>query len=193
MCTVPVLYATSEGQTRRIAERLVDVLRQQGLSSAAIDISSARADAIDWLRVRGAVIAASIHVGRHQRAACEFARAHAARLGAVPSMFVSVSLSAASKHESERAAAQRLADGFATAAGWQPWKVACIAGRLAYTQYGLLTRWFMKRIARKEGGPTDTSRDHELTDWRAVDELAVNLADRVQHQAAARLSPACAG
>ncbi len=193
MCTVPVLYATSEGQTRRIAERLADVLRQQGLASAAIDISSARPDAIDWLRVRGAVIAASLHVGRHQRAASEFARAHAAKLGAVPSMFVSVSLSAASKNESERAAAKRLADGFATAAGWKPWKVACIAGRLAYTQYGMLTRWFMKRIAKKEGGPTDTSRDHELTDWRAVDQLAQDLAGRVQHELARRSTPVGVG
>jgi menaquinone-dependent protoporphyrinogen oxidase len=180
MCSVPVLYATSEGQTRRISERLAQTLREQGLSSAAIDVSSAEARTVDWAHVRGAVVAASLHAGRHQRAASEFARAHAAEFSAIPSVFVSVSLSAASKNEREREAARRLADGFVTAAEWKPWRVACVAGRLAYTQYGFLTRWFMKRIARKEGGPTDTSRDHELTDWPAVERLAKDLADQVR-------------
>jgi len=30
----------------------------------------------------------------------------------------------------------------------------------------------MKRIARKSGGDTDTSRDYEYTDWAAVDDFA---------------------
>ena len=107
MCNVPVLYATSEGQTRRISERLAQILREQGLSSAAIDVSSAEARAVDWPHVRGAVVAASLHAGRHQRPASEFARAHAAELSAIPSLFVSVSLSAASKYESERDAAPK--------------------------------------------------------------------------------------
>jgi menaquinone-dependent protoporphyrinogen oxidase len=34
----------------------------------------------------------------------------------------------------------------------------------------------MKRIARAEGGPTDTSRDHELTNWEDVDEFAERFA-----------------
>jgi menaquinone-dependent protoporphyrinogen oxidase len=44
-----------------------------------------------------------------------------------------------------------------------------VAGRLAYTQYSLVTRWLMRRIARKEHAPTDTSRDYELTDWTALE------------------------
>ncbi len=27
----------------------------------------------------------------------------------------------------------------------------------------------MRRIAEKEGGPVDVSKDHELTDWAALD------------------------
>jgi menaquinone-dependent protoporphyrinogen oxidase len=33
----------------------------------------------------------------------------------------------------------------------------------------------MRRIARKEGAPTDTSRDHELTDWPALDRFVSDL------------------
>ncbi len=33
----------------------------------------------------------------------------------------------------------------------------------------------MRRIAQKEGGPIDTSRDHELTDWTVVSSLAADI------------------
>jgi menaquinone-dependent protoporphyrinogen IX oxidase len=40
----------------------------------------------------------------------------------------------------------------------------------------------MKRIARKAGAPTDTSRDYELTDWprldRFIDEVLQTVAAR---------------
>jgi menaquinone-dependent protoporphyrinogen IX oxidase len=29
----------------------------------------------------------------------------------------------------------------------------------------------MKRIAKAQGASTDTSRDHELTDWEALDRI----------------------
>jgi menaquinone-dependent protoporphyrinogen oxidase len=47
---------------------------------------------------------------------------------------------------------------------------------MAFTQYGPVLRWVMKRISRGRGGPTDTSRDHEMTDWAAVDQFAERLA-----------------
>ena len=43
-----------------------------------------------------------------------------------------------------------------------------VAGALVYSRYNWLTRWMMRRIARKEGGDTDTARDYEYTDWDAL-------------------------
>jgi menaquinone-dependent protoporphyrinogen oxidase len=176
MCDVPVLYATTEGHTQRIAERLAQVLRGRGFTSKAIDVTSREADAIDFHRVRGAFLGASLHAGKHQAAAVAFARAHAAALTACPSTFFSVSLSAASAHERELQAARQLAEAFATETQWHPHRIACVPGRLAYTQYGFLKRQLMKMIARREGASTDTSRDHEYTDWNAVDQLAREMA-----------------
>jgi menaquinone-dependent protoporphyrinogen IX oxidase len=34
MCDVPIFYATSEGQTRRIAERIAQQVRKHGLDSS---------------------------------------------------------------------------------------------------------------------------------------------------------------
>jgi menaquinone-dependent protoporphyrinogen oxidase len=50
---------------------------------------------------------------------------------------------------------------------------------MAYTQYGPLLRWITKVMSKRRGGPTDTSRDHEFTDWKAVDRFAERLAKAV--------------
>ncbi len=90
------------------------------------------------------------------------------RLDLRPSAFFSVSLAAASPTPAEREEAAQLASGFPAEAGWNPQKIVSVAGRLAYTQYGFLTRFIMKRIARRRGAPTDTSRDYEFTNWDDV-------------------------
>jgi menaquinone-dependent protoporphyrinogen oxidase len=182
MCEVPVFYATTEGQTRRIAERLADQIHRHGLDSRAVAIASEEAAQIDWSRVRGVAIGASLHLQRHQREAVRFARAHHEALSAIPALFVSVSLAAASTRAGEVAAARRLAEQFAADTGWTPARIATVAGRLAYTRYNWLVRFFMRRIAVKEGGSADTSRDHEYTDWEQVEQLADELAYEVRRR-----------
>jgi menaquinone-dependent protoporphyrinogen oxidase len=184
ICEVPVFFATSEGQTRRIARRIASVLHDLGLESCAIDMAGPNAAAVDWTHVRGALVGASIHAGKHQKAAQRFVRGHAADLTSVPSAFFSVSLSAASKNATEVEAADNLAKAFPAACGWTPVRVASVAGRLAYREYGFFIRWVMKRIARKEGAPTDTSRDYDLTNWAEVDKLARDMARRIHARAA---------
>jgi menaquinone-dependent protoporphyrinogen oxidase len=183
--TVPVFFATSEGQTRRIAERMAGVLREDGVDSAAIDVADLEHAAVNWAAVRAAIVGASLHAGKHQRAAAAFVDAHVASLNAIPSAFFSVSLSAASQYPEEVQKAQELAEAFPAAEDWRPQVVASFGGRLAYSQYNLIVRFVMKRIARKEGAPTDTSRDYEFTDWSRVDALAHNVAVTVKAAAAA--------
>jgi menaquinone-dependent protoporphyrinogen IX oxidase len=43
----------------------------------------------------------------------------------------------------------------------------------------------IKRIARKEGAPTDTSRDYDLTNWTHVEKLAREMANRIRARHAA--------
>lgn len=179
-CEVPVFFATSEGQTRRIAERLAIVLHEHGFDSRAIDVAGPDAARLDWTKVQGALVGASLHAGTHQKAADRFVRAHASDLNAVASGFFSVSLSAASRNQKEVDAAESLARAFPASRGWKPATIASVAGRLAYREYGFFIRWVMKRIARKEGAPTDTSRDYELTNWTQVNQLAQEMANRIR-------------
>ena len=182
MCDVPVFYATTEGQTRRIAERMAEQMCKHGLDSRAVAIISEEASHIDWRRVRGAAVGASLHAGRHQAEAVAFARVHHEKLSAIPSVFFSVSLSAASKNISEVNTARTIAQQFVADTGWQRSSVATVAGRLAYTQYSWFVRMFMRRIARKEGGSTDTSRDHEYTNWEQVERIADELAYEIRRR-----------
>jgi menaquinone-dependent protoporphyrinogen oxidase len=82
MCEIPVFYATTEGQTRRIAKRLAAILENRGFDSQAIDVGTPDAWRVDWSHVRGAILGASVHRGKHQPAALAFARTHARELQA---------------------------------------------------------------------------------------------------------------
>ena len=184
-CEVPVLFASTEGQTALIAIRLAAVLHEHGLDSEAIDVSTPEAETIDWTRVHGVLVGASLHAGHHQKSAARFVHAHAADLNAVPSAFFSVSLSAASKNRNEVEEAERIARAFPSTHGWRPTLILSVAGRLAYREYNVLIRFIMKRIAKKEGGPIDTSRDHELTNWDEVDRLGREMAAAIHAHAVA--------
>ena len=182
-CQVPVFYATRDGHTRKIAEYLASHLCARGLDSVALNVDSPEARSSDWASVRGVVVGSPIYIGKHQKTAAEFVRAHRAQLNERPSAFFSVSLSAGSRNAAEVKAAQDLARGFIEDTGWYADEVACFAGCLAYTKYGFIKRTMLRWIAKKEGGSTDTSRDHEYTDWTKVDELAGRIAAIVARQA----------
>lgn len=180
MCDVPVFFATTDGHTGRIAEFMAAALRQQGLTSEAIDLSLPSAHRLDCGGARAIVVAASVHAGTHQRAAADFVRGHLTALSTRPSLFVSVCLSICSKRPDDVAAARALAQVFPESLGWQPLRVECVGGCLAYTQYGFFKRWLMRQIAAKSGGPTDTSRDYDLTDWQKIRDLATDVAALAQ-------------
>jgi menaquinone-dependent protoporphyrinogen oxidase len=189
-CDIPVFYATSEGQTRRIAERLVAIFRDRGFSSRAIDVASAEARNVEWRRVQAALVGASLHGHRHQRTARAFVDELEPELNVLPSVFFSVSLAAASEDATERADAARLARDFVETAEWDATEVVCLAGRLAYTKYGWLTRFMMSRIARRRGQPADTSRDYEFTNWDEVSRLAGRVIAHIGAELAARKAAA---
>ncbi len=184
MNELPVFYATTEGQTRRIAERLSAMLHERGVDSQPIDVTEPGARRVDWREVRAVIVGASVHGGRHQAAIEDFIRANRDELNARPSAFFSVSMRAASPAPADQNAAQELARTFAAGTGWQSNRVTALAGRLAYTKYGWPTRWFIKRIAKRGGLATDTTRDHEYTDWIQVAGLAGDMAAALRRGAA---------
>lgn len=122
-----------------------------------------------------AVVAAPIHAGGYPASVARFVRTHAAGLNSMTSVFCSIGLAVASRTIDGRAQTQPIVDGLLQKTGWHPTHVELVAGALMYSKYNFLTRFIMRRIARREGGDTDVSRDYVYTDWPALDRLAMQL------------------
>jgi menaquinone-dependent protoporphyrinogen oxidase len=175
MYSIPVFYATTEGHTQLIAEAIASTLREQGFDSEAQQLRSGLTSP-DWSNAASAVVGGSLHGGRHQAAVRAFVARELVHLNRRPAAFFSVSLSAASRNPSEVQAAHNIAERFVQDLQWQPRRLVCVAGELAYRKYGFLKRWVMRRIASREGAPTDTSRNYDFTDWNSVKAFALEVA-----------------
>jgi menaquinone-dependent protoporphyrinogen oxidase len=200
MSTVAIVYATREGHSRKIADHLAARLRARG---HVTDVVNARSTphGFDLGRHDAAIVAASIHAGKHEPEMIEFVRKRRLALAGIPVAFLSVSLTettAEDTHATLEARAKASADvkemleRFFRETGYRPTHVKPIAGALLYTQYGVLKRFLMKFIAGKGGGPTDTSRDYEFTDWQALDRFADAFADELPKTFPVESAPAAA-
>jgi menaquinone-dependent protoporphyrinogen oxidase len=179
-----VVYASSHGQTARIARRLAEAFQREGV---AVDLVDAREGPFTLRpNVYGAiVVGSSLIVRGNQPAIRAFIRANRDVLAGQPAAFYQVSASAGSVDAAGRAAAERVMRGFLEEVRWQPTLVASIAGAINYTQYNPMLRWYMKRASRRHGGSTDTSRDHEYTDWAQVERFASDILAAALHGAGA--------
>lgn len=160
---VLICYGTTEGQTRKIAEFIGDLVTRGGHEAVLCDATTV--GAVEASRADAAILAASIHIGRYQAALVHRARDWHERLNAIPSAFVSVSLSAASADPHERAEVDEIAQKMLHETGWRPGATLHAAGALRFTQYDFFKRWAMKLIALQHRQPIDTRSDQEYTDW----------------------------
>ena len=180
---VLVVYGTTEGQTKKIADALADALASRG---ALADVRAAGDRPPAPGGYAGVVVAASVHAGQYQRPVRRWVRAHRDTLEAMPAAFVSVCLGVLQHDEKTRRDLERILDGFVAETGWRPSLVRHVAGALPYTRYGWLKRLLMKRIVGKAGGDTDTSRDYEYTNWADVRRFADDFCQRLEPAPLAR-------
>jgi menaquinone-dependent protoporphyrinogen oxidase len=179
-----VVYASTHGHTARIAKRIADAMRVEGLEVDLRDVIGAGAAKPG--RYDLVVVGASLHKEHHQKAIVEWAKEQREVLAQQPSAFFAVSLSAADDSEESRAATQRCIDELCTQTGWTPTRTEPIAGCLQYREYDLFTRQLMRLLMRRMGHPTDASHDYDYTDWGAVDRFGRELAQLAGSGIAAR-------
>ena len=173
-----IVYGSVDGQTAKIAQRIAQEATTRGLQIEVIDASQIPSgfliDGFD-----GVVIGSCLRYRRYAASVGTFIREHKSALERRPSAFFSVSLGDATLLHS-------LVDygvqSFLNETGWQPTLVGRFAGALKYTSYDFWFRiptglwgWLM-------GYPTDTSRDHELTDWEQVVKFANEFISIVEAQ-----------
>ena len=171
---VLVLYSSFDGQTRRIAQRVAEVVVRAGHAIRLMDAEDPRA--AEAIREDDAVIVgAAIRYGHFRRSLEKLVRAQRPVLAAAPNAFFSVCLSAGGPGAKPELARQYV-DDFCERTGWEPHDVATFAGALQYSRYNFFIRFMMRMIVGHAGGDTDTTRDYEYTDWAAVERFAARFA-----------------
>lgn len=181
MARVLILYATTEGHTARVAERMAQSLREQGHAVQALR-AERRTMQPDFERYDALIVGASVHYGRHPGHLRALLRKHRAALGALRCAFFSVSLSAGGPG-AKPLAARRYVENFLRQVDWQPQQTAVFGGALQYSKYGAFKRLLMILFVGLAGGDTDTSHDYEYTAWDAVDSFMHAFAQALQGQA----------
>ena len=176
-----ILYGSLEGQTKKISERLADIIRNKGHQST-VQSGEHLPGNFSVENYDAAIIGGSIHMGKYPAYINSFVVTHCDWLNTVPSAFYTVCMAVNSVNEKSREEAKRYGDEFIAQTGWTPILHQTFAGAVKYTQYNFVTRFIMKWIAKREGGSTDTSCDHEYTDWELVERFADNFMFEIERR-----------
>ncbi len=172
MSRILIVFASTHGQTRAIAEAIANRLRVGRHDVTLADALAGRPPAPAGYDA--VVVGSRVQMERHAKEIEAYVRDHRAALDATTSAFFSVSMSASDRNAG--ADPSGYLEKFFTRTGWRPRRAIAFGGALRYRAYGFFLRFVMKQINRRAGHPTDTSRDHDCTDWAAVDRFADELA-----------------
>ncbi|KLU05560.1 protoporphyrinogen oxidase [Rhodopirellula islandica] len=175
-----IVFASHEGQTEQIAERIHRRLLHHRMPSDVLDVVQHSATEIQVEAYDAVLVGSPMHFGRHDPRIRFFIEHNLDFLNEIPTAFFSVSLASASKKRKERAEAERLANEFLQSTLWNPPVMDCFAGALKYSKYGWLKRQIMHRIAQRAGAETDFDQDYDYTDWERVDDFADRFATLVR-------------
>jgi menaquinone-dependent protoporphyrinogen oxidase len=163
---VLICYATTDGQTRKIAEYVGDLVRKKGHDVDMFDANMV--EGLEISRFDAAIFAGSVHMGRYQAALVHQIRRWCQALKVLPVAFVSVSLSAGSKDPHVRAEVDECAQHMLNEAGVKPVVIFHVAGAIRFSQYDFFRRWIMRLAAKQMEGSVVPGEDQEYTDWDAV-------------------------
>lgn len=164
-------YATRDGQTKKIADRLAARLAANGITVTSRDLEREAPTAAEIAAAPLVAAVLAIRYGKHLPQSARFIDAYHACPAPPPLALASVCLTARKPGKDtaegnvylrKLIARNRLSPALATA----------FAGRLDYPRYGVLDRLAIRFIMWITGGPTDPSVTVEFTDWAKVDAFA---------------------
>ena len=162
---VLIAYATTEGQTRKIAEKVANQIHELGHVAQLVDIERGhRGISVDDYHV--IIAAASVHQQEYQDAIEIFLKTCRSSLNAKPTMFLSVSLSAA--FEQGLSEAKESITRFIDQTGWKPSLSLPVAGALRNEAYDYFQQQILQYEVLKNRIVDHPDEDHEFTDWKAL-------------------------
>ncbi len=174
MAAILILYSSTDGQTKKICQRMQRIIEGRGHKAVVEPIADSAA--IDLASFDKIVIGASIRYGKHNASVYRFIKDHQSLLESKANGFFSVNV-VARKPAKRQPDTNPYVRRFLGQIAWQPQQLAVFAGRLDYQRYGVLDRAMIRAIMWLTKGPTDPQTDVEYTDWQAVDAFAVAIAE----------------
>lgn len=173
-----IIYGTSEGQTRKISRFMETILQDENHKVVIADASEEPPKPNDFDIV---LIGGSVHMHKYQSSVHNYITENISELNQKPSAFFSVCMAVASGIKEEYEEADDIAKAFLKETGWDTKEIQHIAGALKYTKYDYFKRLIMRMISRKQNGDTNTSKDHEYTDWTAVKAFALDFVNKIEN------------
>ena len=167
MKPILVVYGTTEGHTRKIAEFIAERIRRRGKNVDLVDSATPEASQVQPI-YSGVFIGGSVHHQRHQTALRHFVKENLAWLNVVPTAFFSVNLAMLDKDAEARAEAKKSVDSFIEETGLKPTTTLLVAGALKFTQYDFFKRALLRYFVKPGGVDAASMGDAEYTDWNDV-------------------------
>ena len=175
MKRVGIIYSTVDGHTKKICEKLVDMLSQYETSVELFSIENFQESIRDYDLL---VIGASIRYGKHNPLITQFIQQHRGELDQITTAFFSVNL-VARKEGKNRPETNPYLQKFLKSINWAPDILDVFAGYIDYTLYSFWDRVMIKLIMKITHGPTKTDKPIEYTDWNRVQEFGERLSEVV--------------
>ncbi len=167
-----LIYATVDGHTLKICERLKEVLLQHDQPAEIIHIEAFDGDLSSYDRI---VLGASIRYGVHDKNIVELINTRQQELESKKTAFFSVNL-VARKPEKSSPETNPYVVKFFKKISWRPDIAETFAGMLDYPRYSFFDRTMIRLIMWMTKGPTDPTTVKEYTNWDKVDAFGKRLA-----------------
>ena len=166
-----IIYSSTDGHTKTICQRMANYLNN---GSVVKLLSLDEATKLDLTEFNKIIIGASIRYGKHSNELYKFIELNKKILEEKESIFFSVNV-VARKLEKNTIETNPYIKKFLKISKWTPKKIGVFAGKVDYPNYNFFDKHIIKFIMFITGGPTDTTKSYEFTDWSKVDDFAKEL------------------
>jgi menaquinone-dependent protoporphyrinogen oxidase len=169
---IGIVYATVDGHTLKICNKIVKTLQEQNKNVELFTIDSFHKKVTDFDKL---IIGSSIRYGVHDKQIIEFINKNKAELDTIKTAFFSVNL-VARKPEKSAPETNPYVVKFFKSITWKPTMVEVFAGMLDYKKYKTFDRIMIQFIMWMTKGPTDKNTKIEYTNWEKVTQFGKKLA-----------------
>ncbi len=121
------------------------------------------------------IIGSPIYMGRFPRRFSRWINQNRSCLKGIRTSLFTFSLNAADQHHKAKSMNDLLLRRYSKNLAVKSKFVASFAGSLAFKEYGFFTKLIMKYISRSNGGPTDSTKNFELTNWKEIEKFAKTI------------------